>query len=214
MGKGVRWILITLLFASACGTDAASPSEGSTAPAPQTGATGGTAPVTEATDGGGAGVTGPEEGSDGGTDADPGARYYGCAALLSDAEAQAATGLSDAALFNTDPADQREGSGQTYCQFFADEGGISLALSVFTGPSYRQGFEPLAQAAQAGGAEEISGLGDAAGWSGEGNPTLGIRVGELGITIVFADMSGTSLAKIEDVRGAAVAMGELVASRV
>ncbi|GEM_PF-6536338 len=146
----------------------------------------------------------PSSGSSGGTTT--GVHYYDCARLLSDAEAQRATGLSDASLFTEGNA--KEAGGHTYCQFFG--GGVEWAVNVYTGPSYQQIFQPTFEAAA--GVSEIPGLGDEAKWSDQAH-ILGIRVGGLGISIDFGALGG-SLSQIPDLEGAAVAMGKLVASRV
>lgn len=135
------------------------------------------------------------------------AHYYDCATLLTDAEARQATGIPDMARFTE--GDDKEAGGQTYCQFFG--GGLSLAVSVFTGPSYSTVFLGLAQ--MAASAPNVPGVGDEAKWSEQGQ-TLGIRVGDIGITIAFGGLDDGALSQIPDLEGAAVAMGKLVASRV
>lgn len=137
------------------------------------------------------------------------AHYYDCATLLTDAEARQATGIPDMALFNRKGDDQKEAGGQTYCQFFG--GGLSMAVSVFTGPSYSTIFLGLAQSVAS--TQNVPGVGDEAKWSEQGQ-TLGIRVGDIGITIAFAELDDGALPRIADLEGAAVAMGKLVASRV
>ncbi len=137
-----------------------------------------------------------------------GIQYYECASLLSDQEVQQATGLSDAALFSQEHGEAVKG--QTYCQFFAQQGAISIAVSVLTGPSYTQVFEPLAQAGAS--LPDVAGVGDSAKWSDQG-AMLGIRVGSTGVTIFFTNIGGGSLG-ISDPQGAAVAMGKLVVSRL
>ncbi|HZP91189.1 MAG TPA: hypothetical protein VFC04_09370 [Actinomycetota bacterium] len=148
----------------------------------------------------------PSGGAAGGTTTGGGAHYYDCASLLSDAEAQQATGLADAHLFTE--GNSKEAGGHTYCQFFG--GDVEWAVNVYTGASYQQIFQPAFQAAA--GLPDIPGLGDEAKWSDQAH-ILGIRVGDLGISIDFGSLGG-SLSEISDLEGSAVAMGKLVASRV
>ena len=130
--------------------------------------------------------------------------------MLSDQEVQQATGLSDAALFSQEHGEAIKG--QTYCQYFAKQSAISIAVSVATGPAFDQVYVPLEAAAQ-GYVSEIPGLGDAAGWSAAGN-TLGFRVGSTGVTIIFTNIGGSGSLGTSDLEGGAVAMGKLIVSRL
>lgn len=133
-------------------------------------------------------------------------KYYTCSSLLSDQEVRQATGLSNAAFFNEEKGEAIKG--QTYCQFFA--GSVSIAVSIATGPAFDQAFQPLMAAGK--GLPAISGLGDEALWSDQG-ASLGVRVGSIGLTIIFTDTGGGSLG-IGDPKGAAIAMAKLVLSRL
>lgn len=136
------------------------------------------------------------------------ATSYDCKALLSDAEAHAATGL-DLKL-----ADPKNGAadpfaGFTDCGYFASDG-TYLQASVWTGQAYQQGFLPLVQAARAGGAEAVSGVGDEAGWSPQ-TTTLGVRVGSTGITIAYELTAAEGPA---DPKGSAVKLATIVISHL
>jgi len=133
--------------------------------------------------------------------------YYECASLLSDQEVQAATGMADAAFLSEEQGEAVEG--QTYCQFFAGQGAISIAVSVDTGPAFL-----VYQQLEAAGAAlpDVPGLGDAAKWSEQGG-TLGVRVGNVGLTIAFTNLGGGALG-IADAQGAAVDMATLILSRL
>lgn len=110
------------------------------------------------------------------------ATVYDCTALLSNAEAQAVTGL-DLSLLDSGNGAADPFEGYTDCGYFASDG-TYMQATVWTGPAYEQGFMPQVQAARAGGAEPVSGVGDEAGWSAD-LTVLGVRVGGIGITIAF-----------------------------
>jgi hypothetical protein len=139
----------------------------------------------------------------------PGAvRYYTCTKLLSGQEVRQATGLADARFSQ----EEKNGpvKGQTYCAFSGSGGSDSIAVSVFTGPSYAQVFQALMGASQ--NVSTISGVGDSAKWSDHGT-TLGVQAGSTGVTIAFTNIGSGSLG-ISDPRGAAIAMAKLVLSRL
>jgi len=190
--RRTTWAAAALLLLAGCskGSNAAAPSTAPpSAPSAVVTAPSPTPPEATTTGGGGA------------------AHYYDCSTLLTDAEARQATGIPDMALFTA--GKQKEAGGQTYCQFFG--GGLSMAVSVFTGPSYSTVFLGLAQSVAS--ASNVPGVGDEAKWSDQAQ-TLGIRVGDLGITIAFGELDDGALSQVPDVEGAAVAMGKLVVSRV
>ncbi len=134
-------------------------------------------------------------------------KSYDCTKLLSNAEARAATGLAfslvDPKNGATDP------DGFTDCGYFAPDG-TYMQASVWTGPSYQQDFLPLVQAARAGAAEPIGGIGDEAGWSSQ-STSLGVRVGSTGITIAYELFGGPGPA---DMKGSAIKLANVVISHL
>jgi len=139
------------------------------------------------------------------------AMAYACADLISDGEIQAATGLADAAFFGQEHWTDTPGlpEGQTYCQYFADAGGISIAVSILTGPAFEDVY--LVFEAAPGG-EVLPGIGDAAGWDEEAGAGIA-RTGGIGITVFITDMSGQGLGGL-DLRAAMTALLELIVDRV
>ncbi len=111
------------------------------------------------------------------------ATTYDCAALLSNGEAQAATGLDLSLVESADGADDPF-DGYTDCGYFSSDG-TYMQATVWTGPAYEQGFVPQLEAGRAGAADPVPGVGDEAGWSAD-LTVLGVRVGGTGITIAFA----------------------------
>jgi len=142
--------------------------------------------------------------------ADP-ATAYDCPDLLTDAELQAATGLGDATFFAEEDWVDTPGApvGQTYCQYFASAGGISIAVSVLTGDAYTVVFVPLFSVP---GGEEVAGIGDEARVSDTGDSGAA-RVGGTAVTVIFTDLSSSGFGSL-DVRSAVVAVLELVIGRV
>jgi hypothetical protein len=137
-------------------------------------------------------------------------RYYDCTRLLSAREARQATGLSSTRFFHEEKGQGGPATkGQTYCQFFA-AGSDSIAVSVFTGPSFSKVFQPLAAASQ--NLPVISGIGDTAKWSDQAT-TLGVRVGSAGLTIIFQNTGSGPLA-IPHPKQAALAMAKLIVPRL
>ncbi len=120
--------------------------------------------------------------------ADP-AKKYDCKKLLTDPEIQQATGLSSAAFLSQELWTDTPGlpEGQTYCQFFARQGALSIALTVATGPAFTL-FE--AAAAGAAGLDELPGIGDHAVYSATSHLGAARRGGTL-VIVKFADMSGS-----------------------
>lgn len=113
---------------------------------------------------------------------------YDCKQLIADAEVQAATGFSSAAFFRQELWTDTPGlpEGQTYCQFFANQGAVSIALSVMTGPAYTQ-LE--AELANVFGLEELPGIGEHAVLAS----TLGFaRSHGVAVTVAIGDTSGGS----------------------
>ncbi len=137
------------------------------------------------------------------------AKTYDCTALLSNAEAKAATGM-DLTLFDPTSGAVHPLDGFTDCGYFASDG-TYMQATVWTGPSYTQEFLPLVQAARAGGAEPVTGVGDEAGWSSDAT-TLGVRVGGTGITIAYEFTSGG--AGPADLKGSAVKLAQVVISHL
>jgi hypothetical protein len=136
------------------------------------------------------------------------ATAYDCTVLLSNGDAQAATGLDLSLVESPDGADDPF-EGYTDCGYFASDG-TYMQATVWTGPAYEQGFMPQVQAARAGGAEPVSGLGDEAGWSAD-LTILGVRVGGTGITIAFEFVDGRGQ---DELRTWAVDLAEIVISHL
>ncbi len=190
MNRRIVWVSVILVALAAC-TKASTPSipkESGTSPAESPPAA--TSPASS-----------PNSISGGGLN------YYDCSTLLSDKEARDATGVPSMSLFNQEHGNALKG--QTYCQFFGEQGAVSMAVSVLTGPAFQQ-LSQLAAAAQ--GLPNIPGIGDEAKWSDQG-AFLGARVGKIGLTVVFTSMSGGKL-DVSDPKGAAVAVAKIVISRV
>jgi hypothetical protein len=133
-------------------------------------------------------------------------KHYECSSVLTDREVQQATGLSDAAFFNQEHGEAIKG--QSYCQYFAKQGALSIAVSVDTGPAYDQAFQPLATLGEP--LPPVSGLGDWARWS---QNMLGVRAGPTGLTVSFVNIGGGSLG-ISDPEAAAVSMTKLILARL
>ena len=191
MNRRVGWICMVLVALAAC-------SKGTTSSAPKDSGPSATGSSPAAT----SPASSPTSSSGGGI------QYYECSTLLSDKEAQDATGMASIALFNQEHGQALKG--QTYCQFFGEQGAVSMAVSVWTGPAFKEGFGALEAAGQ--GLPNIPGIGDAAKWSDQGS-ILGARVGNIGLTIAFTSMSGGKL-DVSDPKGAAVALAKIVFSRV
>jgi hypothetical protein len=136
------------------------------------------------------------------------AKVYDCVLLLTDSEAQAATGV-DLSLYDPGSGADDPFEGYTDCGYFASDG-TYLQVTVWTGPAYEQGFLPQAQAARAGAAEPVSGVGDEAGWSAE-LATLGVRVGGTGVTIAFAFVDDR---EPDQLRAWALSLATVVIARV
>lgn len=113
---------------------------------------------------------------------------YDCQKLITDAEMQAATGLSSAAFFRQELWTDTPGlpEGQTYCQFFGNQGAVSIAVSVMTGPAYTQLEAALANVT---GLEELPGIGEHATLAGTRG---GARSHGVAVTVAIGDTSGGS----------------------
>jgi hypothetical protein len=136
------------------------------------------------------------------------ATAYDCAVLLSSSEAQAATGL-DLSLLESPDGAAAPFDGYTDCGYFASDG-TYMQATVWTGPAFEQGFMPQVQAARAGGAELVPGVGDEAGWSAD-LTILGVRVGGTGITIAFEFVDGRAQ---DELRTWAVELADIVISHL
>jgi hypothetical protein len=131
-----------------------------------------------------------------GAPSSPGAaKSYDCTTLLTNAEAMTATGL-DFKLADAKNGASKPWAGYTDCGYFAPDG-TYLQATVWTGQAYEQGFLPQVQAARAGSAEPVTGIGDEAGWNAE-NSVLGVRVGGTGVTIAFAFAESRGAAQLKD----------------
>ena len=129
---------------------------------------------------------------------------------MTDAELQLATGLSSAVFFSQSLWTDTPGApeGQTYCQYFANDAGMSIAFSVLTGPSFDSVFMSLFSV----GGEAVPGIGDEALVAPDGSGA-GARVGGVGILVTIVDLSGSGFGTF-DVKAATVAILEVVAGRV
>jgi hypothetical protein len=131
--------------------------------------------------------------------ADPDKKYE-CKKLITDAEMQQATGLDSAEFFHQEWWTDTPGlpEGQTYCQFFANSGGIAIALTVATGPAFTF-YEQAAGAAT--DLVELPGIGDHAVYSSAAHFAAARKGGTL-LLLKFQDMSGSGLPKGLDVQSA------------
>jgi hypothetical protein len=142
--------------------------------------------------------------------ADP-ARKYTCAKLITEAEMKKATGQASAAFFRQELWTDTKGlpEGETYCQFFVDQGAVSIAVSVWTGPAFTQ-----LQAAGKGatGSVELPGIGDRAIFSAA-TGFGAARVGGTYVVVAIRNTSGGAPAGI-DVKGAVERILTVAAGRV
>jgi len=138
------------------------------------------------------------------------ATAYECADLVSVSEMQAA-GLASATFFGQEQWTDTPGmpEGQTYCQFFASDGGISIAVSVLTGASFEVVYLALVAA---GGGEPLPGIGDEAFVAPDGTGGVA-RTHGVGITVFMTDMSGNGLGSL-DAKAAVTQILELIVDRV
>jgi len=138
------------------------------------------------------------------------ATAYECADLVSVSEMQAA-GLASATFFGQEHWTDTPGmpKGQTYCQFFASDGGISIAVSVLTGASFEVVYLALVAA---GGGEPLPGIGDEAFIAPDGTGGVA-RTHGVGITVFITDMSGNGLGSL-DAKAAVTQILELIVDRV
>ncbi len=134
-------------------------------------------------------------------------RLYACAKLISLAQLRKVTGLPDATSVPGSSAGLPKG--ETYCQFLAHRGALSIALTVWTGPS-RASFDRLWAAGAS--AEKVAGIGDAARISVP-NRAGAARVGGTGIAVVLAETGTKGLAGV-NVRSAIRGILAVVAKRV
>jgi hypothetical protein len=141
------------------------------------------------------------------------AQAYDCGDLMTDAELQLAIGISSASLFSQELWTDTPGTpeGQTYCQYFANDGAISIAVSILTGESFDVLFVPLVDAG-ASIAEPLSGIGDMAVVAPDGTGGAA-RAHGVGITVFITDLSGSGFGTL-DVKEATTNILELVAGRV
>jgi hypothetical protein len=122
-----------------------------------------------------------------------------------------AAGLATAEFFGQEHWTDTPGmpDGQTYCQFFANDSGISIAVSVLTGASFEIVYLALVAA---GGGEALSGIGDEAFVAPDGTGGVA-RTHGVGITVFITDMSETGLGNL-DARAAVTQILELIVDRV
>lgn len=139
-------------------------------------------------------------------------RRYKCAALITDAEMQSSSGYAQAELFGDDQS--KELAGQTYCQFFTGDAGISIALSVFTaGPGWDKAFLPLWKLGHSlPGGVPLDGIGDGALYGPTSHTGLALVAGH-GISVVFSDFT-TGKLKGADLKAQITKILGLVAGRV
>ena len=139
-------------------------------------------------------------------------KRYKCAALISDAEMQSASGYAEAKLFGDDQS--KELAGQTYCQFFTGDAGISIAVSVFTaGAGWDKAFLPLWKLGHSlPGGVPLDGIGDGALYGPTSHTGLALVAGH-GITVVFSDLASGKLKGV-DLRTQVAKILGLVAGRV
>jgi hypothetical protein len=123
---------------------------------------------------------------------------------------QAATGDASAVFFSqqhtTDTPELP--AGETYCQFFANGGGASIAVAVMTGAS----FDVYLLAVTTLGLEALPGIGDAAFVSPDGELAAG-RIHGVGVVVLIQDVTAAGLGDI-DARAASIAILEVVVDRV
>jgi hypothetical protein len=138
------------------------------------------------------------------------ATAYECADLISEAEMQA-TGLAAAEFLSQEHWTDTPGmpEGQTYCQFFANNGAISIAVSVLTGASFEVVYLALVAA---GGGEPLPGIGDEAFVAPDGTGGVA-RTHGVGITVFITDMSANGLGNL-DAKAAVTQILELIVDRV
>jgi len=131
----------------------------------------------------------------------------------SDPEMQQATGLPSAKFFQQELWTDTPGlpEGETYCQFFANQGGISIALTVATGPAFTQ-FEAAIEAAGSAGREELPGIGEHASYA-PAIHTGGARTHGVLVLLKITDLSGSGLAGL-DLKTAFIGVLTIVVGRV
>jgi hypothetical protein len=139
-------------------------------------------------------------------------KRYKCASLITDVEMQSSSGYAEAKLFSDDQSSEL--AGQTYCQFFTGDAGISIALSVFTaGPGWDKAFLPLWKLGQTiPGAVRLDGIGDGAIYGPTTHTGLALVAGH-GISVVFSDLASGKL-KGADLKAQVTKILSLVAGRV
>ena len=139
-------------------------------------------------------------------------RRYRCAALITDVEMESSSGYAQAKLFGDDQS--KELAGQTYCQFFTGDAGISIALSVFTaGPGWDKAFLPLWKLGHSlPGGITLDGIGDGALYGPTSHTGLALVAGH-GISVVFSDLASGKLKGVDLQAKVAKILG-LVAGRV
>ena len=125
---------------------------------------------------------------------------------------QSSSGYAAAKLFGDDQSGEL--AGQTYCQFFTGDAGISIALSVFTaGPGWDKAFLPLWKLGHSlPGAVPLDGIGDGAIYGPTSHTGLALVAGH-GISVVFSDLASGKL-KGADLQAQVAKILGLVAGRV
>jgi hypothetical protein len=147
--------------------------------------------------------------SSGGTSAGE-ARRYECPALISEAEIRQASGVADLALVGG-PSDNAP-DGLTDCGYFGASGALYVQVTIWTGESKVEFDQAWDQATA--GAESLPGIGDAAAYGRGGEQAQGgAKVGPVGITVVFQQMSAGGLDGI-DLKAAVSSILGTVAGRV
>jgi len=123
-------------------------------------------------------------------------KRYKCASLITDAEMRSASGYKEAKLFGDDQSSSL--TGQTYCQFFTGNAGISIAVSVFTaGPGWDKAFLPLWKLGQINpAAVHLPGIGDGAIYGATTHAGLAVVAGH-GISVIFSDMASGKLKGVD-----------------
>lgn len=140
------------------------------------------------------------------------AKRYKCATLISDVEMRDASGYAEAKLSGEDQSSSLPG--QTYCQFFTGNAGISIAVSVSTaGPAWDNAFLPLWKLGQmTPGAVHLDGIGDGAIYGATTHAGLALVAGH-GVSVIFSDLASGKLKGV-DLKAQITKILTLVAGRV
>jgi hypothetical protein len=122
-----------------------------------------------------------------------------------------AAGLASATFFGQEHWTDTPGmpEGQTYCQYFASDGGISIAVSILTGDAFGVVYLPLVSI---GGGEALPGIGDEAFVAPDGSGGVARSHG-VGITVFITDMSGSGLGNL-DAKAAVTEILQLIVDRI